>query len=1156
MKSENEPIFVGETPLTHRITDISGEFLELFGESYYRIQNYDQMPPFFMSLVSSSNHWLFISSTGGLTAGRVNPEQALFPYYTEDKITENDENTGSKTIFLVKRGPKTYLWEPFSIRQQGQYDVHRNIYKNISGTMLIFEEVNSDLDLTYRYAWRTGDRFGFIKTSWLDNAGDDCQVKFVDGIQNILPPFTTVQVQNQTSCLLDAYKRSELAPETGLAIFALNATLTDLPEPSESLLATTVFQVGLDNADVLLSSTQLDEFRYGGALEPEFEMRGKRGAFFVHEELALLSGKAVNWHIVADVSQDWAQIVNTNLLLKEDPKSLGEDIKRDIAENQAKLRGIVARADGLQFSAKRPTTTHHFANVMFNVMRGGIFYDQYWVEKKGFLDFISSHNKNLLESQADFFSSLPERIHIEELYSRAEAGGDADLIRLSYTYLPLFFSRRHGDPSRPWNMFSINLKNEDGSDKLDYEGNWRDIFQNWEALAWSYPEFVEGMIFTFLNATTADGYNPYRITLDGIDWEVPEPDNPWSNIGYWSDHQIIYLLKLMELSKKVHPGKLQSKLDQPIFSFANVPYRIKPHQDLMDDPYHTILFDEDLEGDIMVAVRRFGTDKKLLCDSQGNVLHRTLVEKLLSLLLAKLVNFVPEGGIWMNTQRPEWNDANNALVGKGLSVVTLGYLYRFILFFKNLLSEADSSRFTVSANLENQYSQIADILMDYEHHISNTFNDGERYQILTELSKAGSDYREGLYRQGFSEEFSVIQRQELLAFLEMVQDYLAHSLRANRRDDDLYHAYNVIQFGDDSIGIKHLDVMLEGQVSILSSGILSGDEVLTLLESFRHSPLYIQEQKSYILYPDKALPGFMEKNNIAPAQVGDLRLPAMLAEENDMSLFVQDKTGTFHFSGGIHNERDVRQALDKLGQKPKYQDAVQEEGRKIADLFESVFQHSEFTGRSSTFFAYEGLGSVYWHMVSKLLLAAGENVFDCTDKDTASNLVEKYGEIRAGLSFNKTPEAYGAFPTDPYSHTPKGKGARQPGMTGLVKEEIIARWGELGLTIEDGCIVFDPILFDESELLSSPCRFDYIDVGGDHKSMPLPTNAMAYTFCQTPIILQTGEAAEIKVFTRDGKEMKLKGTRLDEDTSRHIFERDGEVEKLMVQVVPGQPNMR
>jgi hypothetical protein len=37
------------------------------------------------------------------------------------------------------------------------------------------------------------------------------------------------------SNLLDAYKRGELDPATGLGIFALSATLTDRAEPSESL---------------------------------------------------------------------------------------------------------------------------------------------------------------------------------------------------------------------------------------------------------------------------------------------------------------------------------------------------------------------------------------------------------------------------------------------------------------------------------------------------------------------------------------------------------------------------------------------------------------------------------------------------------------------------------------------------------------------------------------------------------------------------------------------------------------------------------------------------------------------------------------------------------------------------------------------------------
>ena len=73
--------------------------------------------------------------------------------------------------------------------------------------------------------------------------------------------------------------------------------------------------------------------------------------------------------------------------------------------------------------------------------------------------------------------------------------------------------------------------------------------------------------------------------------------------------------------------------------------------------------------------------------ADGQVLHVTLAEKLLTLLLAKLANFVPEGGIWMNTQRPEWNDANNALVGKGLSVVTLCYLRRYIVFCQELFSQ-------------------------------------------------------------------------------------------------------------------------------------------------------------------------------------------------------------------------------------------------------------------------------------------------------------------------------------------------------------------------------------------------------------------------------------------------------------------------------------
>jgi hypothetical protein len=113
--------------------DVNLEPVTINGENYFKISNNDEMRPFFMSIVSDSNHWMFISSNGGLTAGRKNSEFALFPYYSDDKITESSEITGSKSIFQVNRNGKDFIWEPFSIRFEGEYNVNRNLYKSVHG---------------------------------------------------------------------------------------------------------------------------------------------------------------------------------------------------------------------------------------------------------------------------------------------------------------------------------------------------------------------------------------------------------------------------------------------------------------------------------------------------------------------------------------------------------------------------------------------------------------------------------------------------------------------------------------------------------------------------------------------------------------------------------------------------------------------------------------------------------------------------------------------------------------------------------------------------------------------------------------------------------------------------------------------------------------
>jgi hypothetical protein len=278
--------------------------VKIEGEYFYQITNSDTLRPFFMSIVSDSNHWMFIASNGGLTAGRKNAEYALFPYYTEDKVTESFETTGSKTLFRVYKDDKVHVWEPFSIRSDGFYNTTRNIYKSVYGNRILFEEINHDLQLSFRYMWSTSNMFGFVRRSFLTNLSDDeTKVSLIDGIQNVLPQGVGSDLQNSTSNLVDAYKRTELEPESGLGIFALSAIIVDKAEPSEALKANVAWSIGLEEPTYLLSTLQLKNFRKGLPLEQETDVKAEKGAYFVHKDVLLGSQEEKEWMVLADVNK-------------------------------------------------------------------------------------------------------------------------------------------------------------------------------------------------------------------------------------------------------------------------------------------------------------------------------------------------------------------------------------------------------------------------------------------------------------------------------------------------------------------------------------------------------------------------------------------------------------------------------------------------------------------------------------------------------------------------------------------------------------------------------------------------------------------------------------------------------------------------------------
>ena len=1134
-------------------SDTQIEQVLIDSEAYYKISSVDAMRPFFMSIVSDSNHWMFIGSNGGLSAGRVDAENALFPYYTDDKIIESVEDTGSKSIFLVQKDGKQHVWEPFSIRNVDSQSVDRNLYKNVHGNKILFEEVNNDLGLTFQYQWNSSNLYGFVRKSRLFNDNDDAvQVTLLDGIQNIMPYGVGSALQAGRSNLVDAYKRNELGKESGIGIFALSAIIVDKAEPSEALKATLAWSIGLENTKHLLSSLQLKNFRKGLPVIEEQDIKAERGAYFISSQISLLPKKDKEWMIIANVNQNMNAIVVLSEAIKSDAH-LAEKINKDIASGTAHLIELNAAADGLQLTQDQFRDTRHFSNSLFNIMRGGIFDHNYQIEKTDLLTYLKKANKEVYAScEQAIQEQLPNMFSIFELKELALKSDDNNFRRLCLEYLPLKFSRRHGDPSRPWNQFSINTHDEHGTKILDYEGNWRDIFQNWEALAHSYPAFIEGMIYKFLNASTFDGYNPYRITKNGIDWERIEADDPWSYIGYWGDHQIIYLLKFLEFIEDHYPGQLQSYFDKDLFVYANVPYKIKSYKDILKHPKDTIDFDQELDNKIKKQWSSIGADSALMQHSDGAIRQVNFIEKILATVLAKMSNFIPEGGIWMNTQRPEWNDANNALVGNGVSVVTLCYLRRFLKFFNELLVNSKIEEVNISEELITFFNSVLETLNEYQPLLSGKVNDTDRKLMMDRLGSAGSVYRLQIYDKSFSGKKASILVKDLRNFTDLSLQYLEHTINANKRQDNMYHAYNLMTLENDhEVSISELSEMLEGQVAVLSADYLSSAESLKVLDALKGSSLFREDQYSYLLYPNKDLPGFTDKNNIPKTAVLKSALLSALEENDNTDIIRKDANEVYHFNGNFKNSNDLKEALDQLDV-GKYAQLINSDREHVLKTFEEVFNHKSFTGRSGTFFGFEGLGSIYWHMVSKLQLAVQECCYKAINgqesEEVIGRLLEHYYEINQGIGVHKSPTLYGAFPTDPYSHTPAGKGAQQPGMTGQVKEDILCRFGELGVVVNNGKLGFNPCMLRKDEFLTDSKVFEYVDVSSKSKQQKVEAGSLCFTYCQVPVTYTTSEVEELEVVLNNNRKLKINGSVLDGPMSQMVFRRTGDIIQIIVKV--------
>lgn len=312
------------------------------------------------------------------------------------------------------------------------------------------------------------------------------------------------------------------------------------------------------------------------------------------------------------------------------------------------------------------------------------------------------------------------------------------------------FSRKHGDPERDYNFFSIA-----GEYYSQGNGNFRDVNQNRRNDVFFKKEVGTFNIKTFFSLIQIDGYNPLEVRpstftvkeeakakvdqllqsninssiVDKLQKITKKSFTPGQianciaryhieiacgedsfianlleyceqNIeagfgeGYWSDHWD-YNLDLIDNYLSIYPEKEKELLfEDNSYRFYDSPARVLPRSERYvinkkneARQYGALVHDDEKQN--REGFGKNGTN--WLRTDKGDYAVTTLMGKLISLALSKFSSLDSYGmGVEMEGGNPGWNDAMNGLPGLfGSGMAETFELKRMITFICKSITEAD-----------------------------------------------------------------------------------------------------------------------------------------------------------------------------------------------------------------------------------------------------------------------------------------------------------------------------------------------------------------------------------------------------------------------------------------------------------------------------------
>ena len=465
-------------------------------------------------------------------------------------------------------------------------------------------------------------------------------------------------------------------------------------------------------------------------------------------------------------------------------------------------------------------------------------------------------------------------------------GGVPTFFRSGGKTVPYYlYSRKHGDPEREYNYFSLGKEYY-----AQGNGNFRDVNQNRRCDVLFAPEVGAENIHIFFDLLQTDGYNPLVVTpstytlpadvrdvyitrvpqgkdlLSGSftpgqiamaaeDWgwakekvmnftaEVicaahSEPNANFSE-GYWCDHWT-YNLDLIESYLAVYPEKREELL------FADRSYRYyETHVMVNPRAKRYQMTENGLRQYHALDEHAKKTAHKWMHTSDGLEARSTLIEKLILLCTLKAATLDPEGmGVEMEGGKPGWYDALNGLPGLlGSSMAESCELARLLNFTAEALECREG---TVEL-----YVEVAELLVK-EKIILDTEEAG--FGRWDKLNCLKEDYRRDTL-EGFQGSRKELPCGVIAAYLrKMEQVVLAGIRKAQMFHGGLiptYFTFTTTQVTDTPDGpmptgfrAEALPLFLEGPVRYLKLDV-SRDDKKTLTEMVKMSGLYDQGLKMY-----------------------------------------------------------------------------------------------------------------------------------------------------------------------------------------------------------------------------------------------------------------------------------------------------------------------